>query len=68
MTDLHLSSLGTLLPEAPCYAFYATRNQVYCRSDTDHMAFAGTLIWYYSTQTNTRTPQQGLIDWYINIY
>ena len=64
MTDLHLSSLGTLLPEAPCYAFYATRNQIYCRSDTDHMAFAGTLIWYYSTHKQMHAHHtQGLIDW-----
>ena len=27
--DLHMSNLGTLVPEGPCYVFYATRCQVY---------------------------------------
>ena len=29
------------------------RLQVYCRFDTDDMAFASTLIWYYHTQIHT---------------
>ena len=48
VTDLHLLSLGTILPEAPWYVFYATRCQVYCRFDTDDMAFASTLILYHT--------------------
>ena len=44
ITDLHLSNLGTVVPESPCYVFYATRCQFYCRFDTDDMAFASTLI------------------------
>ena len=48
MTDLHLSNLSTLVPEAPYYAFYETRRQVYCGFDTDDMAFSRTLIWYHT--------------------
>ena len=44
MTDLHLSSLGTLVQEALCYVFYATRRQVYFKFGTDDMTFARTLI------------------------
>ena len=29
IVDLHLSSLGTFVPEGPCGVFYATRRQVY---------------------------------------
>ena len=48
MMDPHLLSLDTLLLlEAPCYAFYAARCQLYCRFDTDGMAFASTLTWYH---------------------
>ena len=54
MMDLLLLSLGTLLPEAPCYVFYATMHQVYCRFDTDGMAFSGILI-LYKTHTHTHT-------------
>ena len=49
--DLNLSSLGTLVPAATCYVFYATKNQIY-RFDIDDMAFASTQIWYH-TQTHT---------------
>ena len=58
----YMSSLGTLAPEASCYVFYGTMCQVYCRFDTDDMAFASALIWYYthtftcSTQTDQVTP------------
>ena len=41
-----LLNLGTLVPETPCYVFYATRHQVYCRFGKDDMAFASILIWY----------------------
>ena len=59
----HLSSFGTLVLQAPCYVFYATRCQVYCRFDTNDMAFPSTLIWYYTlkqiltqhTETNRLT-------------
>ena len=37
--DLHLSSLGTLVPEGPCCVFYVTRHQVY-RGMTRNMVFA----------------------------
>ena len=48
MTDLYFSSLGTLVPEAPCYVFYETRGQVYCRFDTEDMVYGNTLIWYHT--------------------
>ena len=49
-----MSSLGTLIPEAPCYVIYATRHQVYCRFDTD-MAFPSTLIWYHTQKQTHNT-------------
>ena len=39
-------SLGTLVLTAPCCVFYATRNQIYWRFDTDDMVFASALIWH----------------------
>ena len=51
MTDLHLSSLRALVPEAPCYVFYTIRSQIYRRFDTDHMTFASTLISFYTQRT-----------------
>ena len=37
--------------------FYATRRQVYCRFDTDDMAFASTLMSH--KQTNTHSAHTG---------
>ena len=31
IVDIHMSSLGTLVPEEPCCVYYATRCQVYWR-------------------------------------
>ena len=42
--DLNLSSLGNLVLTTPCCVFYATRNQIYRRFDTDDMVFASALI------------------------
>ena len=33
VTDLHLSNLGTLVPETSCYEFHAKKRQVYWRFD-----------------------------------
>ena len=44
MADLNLSNVDTLVPEAPCSMFYATKGQVYCRFKTDDIAFAIILI------------------------
>ena len=53
--DLHLTSLGNLVPEAPCYVFYAIRRYADAMFDTDGMDF-GTLIWYLThKQIHTRT-------------
>ena len=50
--DLNLSSLGTLVPAAPCFVFYLLRHQIYWRFGTDDMVF-----WFYNlllhTQKNT---------------
>ena len=64
--DLHLSSLGNLVPESSCHLFYATRHQVYYRSDTDDMAFASTLIWYHSHKQIHTKHIQWPIEWHIN--
>ena len=53
-----LSSLGFLISESPCYVFYVTKYQVYCRLDRDDMAFASTLIWYH-TYKKINTPRTG---------
>ena len=37
--DLHLTSLGNLVPEAPCYVFYAIRRYSDAMFDTDGMDF-----------------------------
>ena len=40
-----LLTLDTLIPAAPCCVFYATRNQIHWRCDTDDLVFTGTLMW-----------------------
>ena len=69
--DLHMHSLGTLLPEGPwCvfYAFYATRHQVY-------WGLAHNVIFYWYSDLISHTGKhtqhtQGPVDWHthINIY
>ena len=51
--DLHISSLGTLVPEGPWCVFYATRCQVYWDLK-NNVVFTGTLIGYH-THKNTQT-------------
>ena len=68
--DLHLSSLGTLVPEGPCCVFYVTRHQVYWGM-TRNMVFAFSQIYYNThTQTKTCNTLRGQIDWHghINTY
>ena len=48
IVNLNLSSIGTLVPVAPCGVFHATRNQIYWRFDMDNMVFTGTLILYHT--------------------
>ena len=43
--DLNLLSLGSLVPAAPCCAFYTTMHQVDSRYDTDDMVFAKSQVW-----------------------
>ena len=56
-TDLHMSSLGTLVPEGPWCVFYVTRRQVYWGL-THNVVFTGTLIWYH-IHTNTHSTPRG---------
>ena len=55
--DLNLSSLGNLVLTTPCCVFYATRNQIYTRCNTNNMVFVRTLICYY-TQRRTDTSHR----------
>ena len=56
-TDLHMSSLGTLVPEGPWCVFYVTRRQVYWGL-THNVVFTGTLIWYH-THKHTHKAHSG---------
>ena len=66
--NLHVSSLGTLVPRGPYCVFYATRHQAYWGL-THGIVFASALIWYH-THKQTHTAYSGAIDWHtrINIY
>ena len=46
--DLHLTSLGTLVPATRCCVFYTPRNQIYGMFDTNDIVIASTLIWYHT--------------------
>ena len=48
--DLHMSSLGTLLPEGPWCVFYATRCQVYCG-----LTHSVVFYWYFNFISHTHT-------------
>ena len=52
LTDPHMSSLGTFVPEVPCYVFYATRPQIYWG-----LIHNGVFCWYSDLilQTHTHT-------------
>ena len=57
--DLHMSSLGTAVPEGPWCVFFATRHQVYWGM-THHVFFTCTLIWYHTHKhTNTHSTLRG---------
>ena len=57
--DLHMSSLGTIVPEGPCCVFYASRCPFYW--GLTHWFFTSTLIWYYTHNDTHHT--QGVIHW-----
>ena len=61
---LHVSSLGTLVPERLCCVFYATKLQV--RWGLTHLVFR----WYFGLISHNTDATQGLIDWqtHISIY
>ena len=65
---LHMSSVGTLVPEGPWCVFYATRRQVYWgRTHNVIFYWYSDLIW----QTHIHTQYtQGPVDWHthINVY
>ena len=57
--DLHMSSLGTAVPEGPWCVFFVTRHQVYWGM-THHVFFTCTLIWYHTHKhTNTHSTLRG---------
>ena len=56
-----------LIPEAPCYVFYATRRQVYYWFDTEDMKIASKLIWYHTHKHIQTQLTLGPIDWHKNI-
>ena len=57
-----LTSLGTLVPSAPSYIFYAASNQIYWRFDTDDMVLTSTFIWHH-TYKHTQSTQEP-VDWH----
>ena len=60
--DLHMSSLGTLVPEGPCCVFYAIRYQVYW--NLMHVFFLLVLWFFITTKTHhTQAPK----DWHTHI-
>ena len=62
--DLYLLSLSTLLPEASCYVFGATKHQMYRRFDTDDMTFASILIWFHThKQIHTQNTGTNRLKW-----
>ena len=57
--DLHMWSLGTIIPEGPWNVFYANRHQVNWGL-TRNVVFTGTLIWYHThKKTQTHTAHSG---------
>ena len=65
--DLHMSSLGTLLPDWPLCVFYATRHQVYWSLACGFCGFF-LVLWFDIIYTNTYTQRQtahsGPVDWH----
>ena len=53
--DLHVSSLGTLVPEEPWCAFYATRHQVYWGLTHVDSCWYSNLISHTRTHTHKHT-------------
>ena len=55
--DLHMSSLGALTPEGPWCIFYAIGHQ-FCWGLIHNVSFAGTVLWFDITHTNTHIHTQ----------
>ena len=64
--DLHMLNLGTLVTQASCSVFYATRGQF---TNIYHMIwfFANTVIWYYTLINEDMQHIQRPIDWNTHI-
>ena len=58
-SDLHMSSLGIIVPEGPYCVFYVIRHQVYW-GQTD--VFFLQVLWFYITRIKTQ-HLQGLREW-----
>ena len=56
--DLHILSLGTLVPERPWCVFYAIR----------HLIITGTLIWYHTQKHTAHSGTSTLTHPYKSIY
>ena len=52
IVDLHMSSLGEIVPEGSCCVFYEVRRQVY--RGLTHCGFL-LVLWFAITQTQTKT-------------
>ena len=68
---LYMSTLGTLVPERPCYVFYETRHQVYWGPTHSVVICLYSDLILQNTHTHKDTQHnQRPIDWHshINIY
>ena len=62
--DQNFSSLGIVIPAAPCCVLYATGHQIY---DRDDMVFASALTWNH-TRKHTEHKWTNLLMHWANIY
>ena len=78
IVGLYMSSLGNLVPEGPCYVFYATRRQFYwglihnlffcwCSDFISHKHTHAHAHSHTHTHKDIEYTQ-GPIDWYMHIY
>ena len=69
--NLHMFSLGTLVPEGTWWVFYSTRSQVYWGLTHNVVFYCYSDFFITHTQMHKNTQHtQGPVDWhtYINIY
>ena len=70
--NLHISTLGTLVPEWPCCVFYETMHQIYwgLTHNVFFWLYSGCIHVYHTSKDKERHSTLRLIDWHnhINIY